>query len=46
MLDALNHPVVFLLAIAVGVRAVWALLGMVFSKLGLTSAAAFFGAAA
>lgn len=45
MLDALNHPVVFLVGLSIGIAALWALYRVLFAKLGLTSVAALFGGA-
>lgn len=46
MLDALNHPVVFLVGLSIGIAALWAIYRLVFAKLGLTNVAALFGAQA
>jgi hypothetical protein len=43
MLDALNHPVVFLLGLSIGIAAVWAILRVVLDKVGLSQFAALFG---
>lgn len=45
MLDKANHPVVFLVGMSLGVAAVWAILRMIFTRLGLTNIAALFGGA-
>lgn len=46
VLDALNHPVVFLIGLSVGIAALWAIYRMVFAKLGLNNVAALFGGSA
>lgn len=45
MLDALNHPVIFIVGLSFGIAALWAIYRVVFAKIGLSSLAAFFGAA-